>query len=113
MTAIPYDRGVLVQIVIYHHQRSDSTCQCGWGQRPEHLGLSHAEHVADIYEASTEKGGGPLFEGTLVDVAITGTVTIFGPDRLYREQLARQRVVVYPAPEAAERPATRKGAPPE
>lgn len=49
-----YDRQVLVETLI-RHQRIDRPpyvggCACGWGQRPEHLGLSWAEHVADVYE---------------------------------------------------------------
>lgn len=51
---VSYVRHVLVRTLIYH-QRLDSPpyvggCACGWGQRPKHLGLSWAEHVADIYE---------------------------------------------------------------
>lgn len=49
---VAYDRRSLVDTLIYH-QRNDRTtgCHCGWGTRPEHLGLSWAEHVADVYES--------------------------------------------------------------
>ena len=43
-----YDRTILVNILIYHYRKDDSSCGCGWGI----LGASHAEHVADIYEES-------------------------------------------------------------
>jgi hypothetical protein len=52
MDDVPYDRKVLVDVLVYHWPRQDSSCFCGWGQRPEHLGLSHAEHVATVYEES-------------------------------------------------------------
>jgi hypothetical protein len=50
-----FDRDRLVQTLIYHQQITSrlgyiSACACGWGQRPEHLGLSWPEHVADVYE---------------------------------------------------------------
>ena len=43
-----YDRKVLVEVLIYHWPTSTSGCGCGWAR----LGHSHAEHVADVYEAS-------------------------------------------------------------
>jgi hypothetical protein len=43
-------RETLAQTLIYHQQTNTSGCHCGWGQRPEHLGASWPEHVADIYE---------------------------------------------------------------
>jgi hypothetical protein len=43
-----YDRAVLVHTLIYHQATSTSGCHCGWAV----LGASHAEHVADVYEAA-------------------------------------------------------------
>jgi hypothetical protein len=56
---IDYDRDVLVEVVTYHRTRTGPppyafSCDCGYGARPEHLGRSYAEHVADVYEASME-----------------------------------------------------------
>jgi hypothetical protein len=52
-----YDRDVLTQVLVYHRDREGPppyafSCVCGWGTRPEHLGLSYADHIADIYEES-------------------------------------------------------------
>ena len=44
----PYDRAVLVDVLVYHWRTNTSGCGCGWGV----LGASHAEHVADVYEES-------------------------------------------------------------
>jgi hypothetical protein len=41
-----YDRGVLVQVLVYHQPTNTSGCICGWSV----LGASHPEHVADVYE---------------------------------------------------------------
>lgn len=43
-----YDRAVLVQVLVYHQRKNIEGCWCGWSE----LGRSHAEHVADVYEAS-------------------------------------------------------------
>jgi hypothetical protein len=43
-----YDRDALVQTIIYHGRTSIKGCHCGWAE----LGKRHAEHVADVYEAS-------------------------------------------------------------
>jgi hypothetical protein len=48
---IPYDRKVLVEVLIYHQRKNVRYCECGWGE----LGKSHAEHVADIYEMSIKE----------------------------------------------------------
>lgn len=45
-----YDRAVLVEVLVYHQRLDVGHCCCGWGV----LGASHAEHVADVYEASVE-----------------------------------------------------------
>jgi hypothetical protein len=45
-----YDRELLVEVLTYHQQRSDSSCICGWAR----LGALHPEHVADAYEANCE-----------------------------------------------------------
>lgn len=46
--ALAYDRDTLVNVIIYHGRTSIKGCHCGWAE----LGKSHAEHVADVYEAS-------------------------------------------------------------
>jgi len=43
-----YDRQLLVEVLVCHQHRDIGPCCCGWHV----LGESHAEHVADIYEAS-------------------------------------------------------------
>lgn len=45
---IIYDREVLVEILVYHYRRDNSSCGCGWAE----LGRSHPEHVANVYEDS-------------------------------------------------------------
>lgn len=58
---VPYDRAVLVEVVVYHYRESIKGCSCGWSE----LGKSWAEHVADVYEARvkvlphSELGGDP------------------------------------------------------
>lgn len=47
-TALPYDRDVLVEVIVYHGRTSIERCHCGWAE----LGRSHAEHVATVYEES-------------------------------------------------------------
>ena len=52
-----YDRDILMAVLIYHRDRPGPppyafSCACGWGARPEHLGRSYAEHIADVYEES-------------------------------------------------------------
>jgi hypothetical protein len=42
----PYDRAILIHVLIYHQATATSGCHCGWAE----LGRSHAEHVADVYE---------------------------------------------------------------
>jgi hypothetical protein len=62
VSQVPYDRAVLVETLVYHYAERKSisqACGCGWGSRPEHLGLSHPEHVADVYEASMLARGQP------------------------------------------------------
>ena len=44
----PYNRAVLVDVLVYHWATATSGCGCGWGV----LGASHPEHVADVYEES-------------------------------------------------------------
>jgi hypothetical protein len=43
---IPYDRAVLVEVIVYHGRTSIKGCHCGWAEP----GKSHAEHVATVYE---------------------------------------------------------------
>lgn len=45
---LPYDREVLVTVLVYHQHTNTSGCICGWAV----LGASHPEHVADVYEQS-------------------------------------------------------------
>lgn len=44
--AIRYDRGQLIDVLIYHQATNTSGCICGWAV----LGASHAAHVAFVYE---------------------------------------------------------------
>jgi len=46
---VTYVRGLLVGVLVAHQPTSTSGCICGWAV----LGASHAEHVADVYEAAT------------------------------------------------------------
>lgn len=46
-----YQRDVLVDVVIHHHRESIKGCSCGWSQ----LGLSWADHVADVYESAVNE----------------------------------------------------------
>jgi hypothetical protein len=48
---VPYDRSVLVDVLVYHYRRDDSSCGCGWAE----LGRSHPEHVADVYEMAVRE----------------------------------------------------------
>lgn len=50
-----YDRDRLVWTLVYHQPTNTSGCICGWGV----LGASHAEHVADMYEAAAGAGRPP------------------------------------------------------
>jgi len=45
---LPYDRDVLINVLIYHYRRDIKGCGCGWAE----LGKSHPEHVATVYEES-------------------------------------------------------------
>lgn len=45
---VAYDRGVLVNVLVYHQRVNLRGCGCGW----DALGRSHPEHVADVYEES-------------------------------------------------------------
>jgi len=53
---VTYDRAVLVEVITYHQRLDIGHCLCGWGvdSRPSALGLSHADHILDVYEASME-----------------------------------------------------------
>lgn len=46
MPNTPYYRDALVTTLVYHRPTSASGCGCGWAKP----GLSHPEHVADVYE---------------------------------------------------------------
>ncbi len=43
-----HDRGVLIDVLVYHWRRENSSCGCGWAE----LGRSHPEHVVNVYEES-------------------------------------------------------------
>lgn len=45
---LTHDHEVLVTVLVYHQRMDERRCGCGWGE----LGRSHAEHVAQVYEAS-------------------------------------------------------------
>lgn len=45
---IPFDRDLMIDILVYHWRTNTSGCGCGWVS----LGRSHAEHVVEIYEMS-------------------------------------------------------------
>jgi hypothetical protein len=51
-----YDREVLVTVLVYHARTNTSACHCGWGTAAAQLGMSHPEHVADVYEQSVNGG---------------------------------------------------------
>ena len=54
---VPYERDVLVRVIVYHQRHTIGPCACGWFE----LGRSHAEHVATVYEESvTALAGGPV-----------------------------------------------------
>lgn len=55
----PYDRAVLVDVLVYHWRTDNSGCGCGWGD----LGRSHPAHVADVYEASVAARTSPPAAG--------------------------------------------------
>jgi hypothetical protein len=50
----PQQREAITSALIYHRvvERPSfvNSCACGWGTRPEHLGLSFAEHVVEVVE---------------------------------------------------------------
>jgi hypothetical protein len=46
-----FSRQMLVAVLIEHQRHDPARCLCGWDQ----IGRSHAEHVADIYEAAMGK----------------------------------------------------------
>lgn len=45
---IPFDRDLMIDILVYHWITKTSGCGCGWGV----LGHSHAKHVVEVYEMS-------------------------------------------------------------
>jgi hypothetical protein len=45
---VPYSRTMLVAVLVEHQRKDERACLCGW----DRLGASHAEHVADMYEAA-------------------------------------------------------------
>ena len=51
---VPYDRAVLVDVLVYHYRRDHRSCGCGWAE----LGRSHPEHVATVYEESVAARAG-------------------------------------------------------
>lgn len=49
----PYDRAVLVDVLVYHTRAGIRGCKCGWAEP----GRSWPEHVATIYEESVAARG--------------------------------------------------------
>jgi hypothetical protein len=45
---IPFNRDVMMTVLIYHQRKDISVCGCGWSK----LGHSHAKHVVEVYEMS-------------------------------------------------------------
>lgn len=45
---VPYDRAVLVDVLVYHYRKGIEGCGCGWAE----LGASYPGHIADVYEQS-------------------------------------------------------------
>lgn len=54
MPEVTYDREVLVEVLTYHYRKDIGCCGCGWGVDTGHAGMSHAEHVANVYEESAK-----------------------------------------------------------
>lgn len=58
MTRLRYDRARLVCVLVWHQRTNRppyaGACTCGWGTRPEDLGLSWPDHIADAYEEATD-----------------------------------------------------------
>lgn len=55
----PYVREHMIETIIFHTQMRDSSCLCGFGKHPSQLGLSHAEHVMDVYETTVNTAVSP------------------------------------------------------
>lgn len=47
MTLEDEARARLIDVLVAHQRRDTGSCLCGWGERPEHLGLSHCAHMLD------------------------------------------------------------------
>ncbi len=45
---IPFDRELMIDMLVYHWRTKTSGCGCGWAE----LGRSHAKHIVEIYEMS-------------------------------------------------------------
>lgn len=45
---LPWDRELMLDVLIYHQQTASSGCHCGWAR----LGYSYCEHVIEVYEES-------------------------------------------------------------
>ncbi len=46
--SIPFDRKLMIDILVYHWVTKTSGCGCGWAE----LGCSQAKHVVEVYEMS-------------------------------------------------------------
>ncbi len=46
--SIPFDRKLMIDILVYHWRTNNSGCGCGWAE----LARSHPEHVVEVYEMS-------------------------------------------------------------
>lgn len=79
---IDVDREVLTTVLIYHARTDTSGCHCGWAA----LGLSYADHVADVYEQSItargeEQSGATTETEYMLMVDYLGFRGIFGTDQ--------------------------------
>jgi hypothetical protein len=59
--SVPYDRTRLVHVLNDHQRHTPAACLCGWSE----WGASHAEHIADVYEAD-DRSVQPNCRATLV-----------------------------------------------
>jgi hypothetical protein len=48
MSRTAYIRELLVAVLVAHQRAASDACACGWSV----VGASHAEHIADKYEAA-------------------------------------------------------------
>jgi hypothetical protein len=49
--AVPYDRDVLVSVLVHHRSREDYSCLCGWSSQRR----VWPNHIADVYEQAVRR----------------------------------------------------------